>query len=175
MRMRIVRVSKVPISNPAQAERLGSDSYFQLDVMADIGNRTYQKAGKEPIVYHKEYPVTCVAIDLPNWLLDSKPISDTDSAAGLGQVWYPRSKATGSGWFYRFWSYKTMESTQSMGESPLVVIDSIKLGNEMKDESGTASIPFHSGNILNFLIGILGVAGLWWFIRRPAKSKLRFK
>ena len=184
MNMRIVRVSRVPVDDPAMAAILGRDRYYQLDTMADIGNREYEDAGdkgddkaKEPVVYHKEYPVTCVVIDIPDWLLNAKgSASDLDSK--LEHVWYPRLKTSGAGWFYRFWSYKTQETLQSLGENhrqrgPLVVLDSLKLGAADSDANGWAKVISTIANSITVLIGVLGTLGIWWFVRKSAKPRGR--
>ncbi len=184
MNMRIVRVSRVSVDDPAMAAILGSDRYYQLDTMADIGNREYEDIGdkgddkvKEPVVYHKEYPVTCVAIDIPDWLLNAKgSASDPDSK--LEHVWYPRLKTSGAGWFYRFWSYKTQETLQSLGENhrqrgPLVVLDSLKLGNADSDGNGMAKLISNIANSVTVLIGVLGTLGIWWFVRKSTMPRRR--
>ncbi|MCY2985528.1 MAG: hypothetical protein NTY15_18020 [Planctomycetota bacterium] len=184
MNMRIVRVSRVSVDDPAMAAILGSDRYYQLDTMADIGNREYEDAGdqggdkaKEPVVYHKEYPVTCVAIDIPDWLLNAEgSASVLDSK--LEHVWYPRLKTSGAGWFYRFWSYKTQETLQSLGvdhrqRGPLVVLDSLKLGNAESDANGVAKMISNIANSVTVLIGVLGTLGIWWFVRKSTKPRRR--
>ncbi len=176
MNMRIVRVSRVHVEDSDQTAILGSDRYFQIDAMADIGNRTYEiKADKDPIVYHKEYPVTCVAIDVPSWLMGVERIAERDSGLNTEHVWYPRMKATASGWFYRFWSYKTHEISQSLGANnkqigPLIVLDSIRLGITTKDENSSNAIA-NFANSMAVAIGVLGTIGIWWFVRRSAKPK----
>lgn len=182
MNMRIVRVSRVSVDDPAMAAILGSDRYYQLDTMADIGNREYEDVGdkgddkaKEPVVYHKEYPVTCVAIDIPDWLLNAKG-SESNPNSKLEHVWYPRLKTSGAGWFYRFWSYKTQETLQSLGENhrqraPLVVLDSLKLGNAESDANGMAKMISNIANSVTVLIGVLGTLGIWWFVRKSIKPR----
>lgn len=184
MNMRIVRVSRVSVDDPAMAAILGSDRYYQLDTMADIGNREYEDAGdqggdkaKEPVVYHKEYPVTCVAIDIPDWLLNAEGSASVPDSK-LEHVWYPRLKTSGAGWFYRFWSYKTQETLQSLGvdhrqRGPLVVLDSLKLGNAESDANGVAKMISNIANSVTVLIGVLGTLGIWWFVRKSTKPRRR--
>ena len=185
MNMRIVRVSSVRVEAPAQAAMLGSDRYYQLDGMADIGNRAYEDLGdkssasnKVPILHHKEYPVTCVCLELPSWLIsgDQDPKGDLRSASEA--VWYPRMKSSASGWFYRFWSYKTQETAQSLGEShrqigPLVVLDSLTLGIKTNDGESSVGANANTANTLTMLIGVAGAMGIWWFVRTKTRPKLR--
>ncbi len=169
MKVRIVRVSCVPIEDPTQAAILGIDLYYQLDGMADIGNRTYEKKeGNDPIIYHKEYPVTCVSIDIPAWLMSDQ---QSDSTSNIQQVWYPRTKATAAGWFYRFWNYKTQETTQSLHTNqqqigPLIVLDELELGFASTDENASPNIASRMSNAITVIIGVLGTIGIWWFVRR---------
>ena len=172
MNMRVVRVSRVQVDDPVQAAILGSNHYYQLDAMADIGNRTYEiKGEKEPILYHNEYPVTCVSIEVPSWLKPNEPNLEKDSEAANDQVWFPRMKSTASGWFYRFWSYKTLETSQSLGEQqrqigPLIVMDSLTLGFTAINEERPSNANAKTSNTITVVIGVLGTIGIWWFVRR---------
>lgn len=183
MEARIVRVTMVPIKEPDQMEMLGADHYYQLDVMADVGNRSYEiKTETDPIVYHKEYPVTCVMADLPDWLQNSESVgpeqsSTSTSTQAIAQTWYPRKKAILDGWFYRFWKYKTLEMSQAIGDrgrqiGPLVVIDS--LHHPKSEPLASKSQPF-GNNTLSILISALGVGAIWWFVRKRLASKPRLK
>jgi len=185
MNMRIVRVSIVRVEDPAQAAMLGSDRYYQLDGMADIGNRAYEDLGdksssgnKVPILHQKEYPVTCVCLELPSWLLSSDQDPKGDSRSDSEAVWYPRMKSSASGWFYRFWSYKTQETAQSLGENhrqigPLVVLDSLTLGLKTNDGDSSGGANESTANTLTLLVGVAGAMGIWWFVRTKARPKRR--
>jgi hypothetical protein len=182
MNMRVVRISSIRVVDPVQVSLLGTNRYYQLDVMADVGDRSYEiKTDKNPVIYHKEYPVTCVSISIPSWLQESDRAQGTASQAGneaetgtqVEQVWYPRMKASGSGWFYRFWSYKTQEITQSMGPGkrqvgPLVVLDSLERTAAVADDG--VSFANQMANRASVIIGILGVAGIWWYVRKRTKK-----
>jgi hypothetical protein len=179
MNMRVVRVSRVQVDDPGQAAILGSNHYYQLDAMADIGNRTYEiKGEKEPVVYHNEYPVTCVSIDVPSWLKPNLPSLEKDTGSTQDQVWYPRMKTTASGWFYRFWSYKTQETSQSLGAQqrqigPLVVMDSLSLGFSNISETAPVNTNAITSNAITLVIGVLGTIGIWWFVRRAMRKPPR--
>lgn len=178
MKLRIVRVTCVPVEDPAHANMLGRDRYYQLDGMADIGNRTFEKkTGNEPIIYHKEYPVTCVLIDIPAWLNSDE---QSDFTSNIQKVWYPRMKSTAEGWLYRFWSYKTQETTQSFNTSqkqigPLIVLDALQLGLALHDENLSPQLTSKISNTITVMIGLLGTIGIWWWVRRSAKPRLRMK
>ena len=181
MNMRVVRISSIRVVDPVQVSLLGTNRYYQLDVMADVGDRSYEiKTDKDPVVYYKEYPVTCVSISIPSWLQESDRAQGAASHAGndaetgtqVEQVWYPRMKASGSGWFYRFWSYKTQEITQSMGPGkrqvgPLVVMDSLDRTAAIADDR--VSFVNQMANRASAVIGVLGVIGIWWYVRKRTK------
>lgn len=178
MNMRVVRISSIRVVDPVQVSLLGTNRYYQLDVMADVGDRSYEiKTDKNPVVYYKEYPVTCVSIEIPSWLQESDRAQGSASQAGneaetgkqVEQVWYPRMKASGSGWFYRFWSYKTQEITQSMGPSkrqvgPLIVLDSVQRTAVGADDG--VSFVNQMANRASVIIGVLGAVGIWWYVRK---------
>jgi hypothetical protein len=184
MSLRVVRVTRVPMSSPSQNQSENGAHYYQLDCVADIGNRSYEiPSDKEPIVYYKEYPVTCVAKSLPDEFFaspvtpiaerssDSTPIDLANDAAS---VWYPRLRIQASGWFYRFWSYKTKEISQSLGEdkrqiAPLVVVDEWKTNDSLPDRSSQ-----RTGQIANFFAGsvlVLGAVGIWWYVRSHLRKR----
>ena len=190
MHIRVVRVSSIRVDDPIQSSILGSNHYYELDVMADIGNRSYEiktDKGKDPVIYHKEYPVTCVAIDIPKWMktgggLDTvrsgHETTDSESGSRIEQVWYPRMKANASGWFYRFWSYKTQEISQSLGDNkrqigPLVVLDSIErtVATNVTSDANSSEI----ASRLSAMMGVAGAIGIWWFVRKKVKSRAKPK
>jgi hypothetical protein len=174
-----------------QSNVLGSDQYYQLDCMADIGNRTYEmsnpsedgKESKDPIIYRKEYPVTCVMIELPIWLAATSKTTSADFRSEDEQVWYPRIRANANGWFYRYWSYKTLEVSQTMGDKqrqigPLMILDSLNEGLTTSDGAVDKAIGTNESKSLNtmsMVIGIVGAIAIWWFVRKSLAgiSKLR--
>jgi hypothetical protein len=165
---RVVRATKIPVEKVQAQSWLGSDHYYELDCMADIGNVTLEMPTEnEPIIYNGEYPITILTRDLPDWLQDSEL---TKGASSVGsdelQVQYPRMRVQYSGWFYRFWSYKTQEMTQALGSqhrqiAPLVVSHNLQLSTEISSEKNTTVF---SSN-LPWWIGLAGVGVIWWFAR----------
>jgi hypothetical protein len=154
---RVVRATKLPVEKVREQKWLGGDHYYELDCMADIGNVTLEMPTEnEPIIYHGEYPITILTRDLPDWLQDSELAKGSSKEGGDElQVQYPRMRVHFSGWFYRFWSYKTQEMTQALGSqhrqiAPLVVTHSLQLGTEMDTEKKRRSFPrtSHGGLVL---------------------------
>lgn len=183
MNMRVVRISSIQVVDPVQVSLLGTNRYYQLDAMADIGDRSYEiKTDKDPVIYSKEYPVTCVSIAIPSWLqetdrtqgLETPLGNEAEAGTRIEQVWYPRRKANASGWFYRFWSYKTQEITQSMGAGkrqvgPLIVLDSVQ--RMAVGENDRGSFVNQIANGASAVIGVLGVIGIWWYVRKRTKKR----
>ena len=175
---RVVRATKIPVEKVRVQSWLGSDHYYELDCMADIGNVTLEMPTEnEPIIYNGEYPITILTRDLPDWLQDSEL---TKGASSVGsdelQVQYPRMRVQYSGWFYRFWSYKTQEMTQALGSqhrqiAPLVVSHNLQLSTEISSEKNTTVF---SSN-LPWWIGLAGVGVIWWFARNRLTQSGRKK
>lgn len=175
MQAKIVRVSKVNVDDPAQSKLLGANSYYQMDAFADIGQTSIQmrnSSGGEPIVFDREFPVTLVCLEAPEWLLGTAESSPSET------VWYPRTHVEVSGWFYRFWSYKTEQLSSSANDSqrqvtPLIAIDAISFGTP--DRPGVAKSTGGFGNQLTTIgTALFGILAICWFVfGRPKKSRLK--
>lgn len=156
------RVQRVDVRNPEEQQWLGADHYYQLDGFADIGNSRITiryDDSVEPIVFEKEFPVTLVALKVPDSLL----IDAGDAIPGEAQAWYPRTRVSVSGWFYRMWRFKTTQVSEATNnkeaqQGPLLVIDRF-------DDPPARQVPGASNTspkwvaITTIAIGIVG--GLW--------------
>ena len=158
----IRRIQRVDVRNPDEQEWLGADHYFQLDGFADIGNSRitirYDES-VEPIVFEKEFPVTLVALNVPNSLL----VDAGDAIPGEAQAWYPRSRVSVSGWFYRMWRFKTTQVSEATNDKdaqqgPLLVIDRFD-APPARQVPGSSNASPQWVAITTMAIGILG--GLW--------------
>lgn len=168
------RVQRVDVRNADEQAWLGSDHYYQLDGFADIGNTRITirfEQMDEPIVFEKEFPVTLVALKVPDSLL----IDAGDTVPGEAQAWYPRSRTTVSGWFYRMWRFKTAQVSEATNDreaqqGPLLVIDRFDPApaREILGASNV-SAPWVTG--ATTAIGIAG--GLWilYQIRRGLQPR----
>lgn len=170
---RVIRVTRIPVDDATQREWLGGDSYYQLDCMADMGNLSFQiTTDTEPIVYQKEYPVTCLVRELP------EPLGNIRSKVGnqrLGDVFYPQTYVQIRGWFYRFWSYKTQEMSDRLGSKhrqivPLLIPTRIGLGVPPQESRGEGPT-----SIVTWGVTLVGVLAIGWVVRRQTsrKSKAR--
>jgi hypothetical protein len=173
---KIVRVTRIPVESPIHQSKLGGEEYFQLDCMADIGNVTFEiQTDSDPISYAGEYPLTCLVKKLPDWLLAYQIQDRMDKENAENEdVFFPGVNVQLNGWFYRFWSYRTQELSQALGSqhrqvTPLVVAHNLALLKpRAPDSSGN---PFG----VQWLIGIAGIAGIWWFLRWQIKQNERTK
>jgi hypothetical protein len=196
-RVQIRRIQRVDVRNAQSQAWLGSNHYFQLDGLADIGpSRIEVKYGKdyEPIAYEREFPITLVATKLPAWLLSdpttlisssdlSQETIDLDSASSI--AWTTKIRVDVSGYAYRIWRFRTPQVsavTQDTGyqQAPMLVVDRWNLpeGPLVSDsfESDRASASSNSwsiGSILTTLLGLLAIA--WFAYRMNATAKPRLK
>ena len=182
--VRIVRVTRITLDSSAQQRVLGQDHYYQLDCFADIGNVTFEIPTEgDPITYAGEYPITCLAAEVPEWLQVQQPtagLSDesnvssgtSDGEAELNEdVYYPMLNGKISGWFYRFWSYRTQEMTQRLGIkhrqiTPLVVMSDFQITRGNTNPSSPRTI-----TTIGWIAGLMTVGAIWWALRSYGKSK----
>jgi hypothetical protein len=196
-RVQIRRIQRVDVRNAQSQAWLGSNHYYQLDGLADIGpSRIEVKYGKdyEPIAYEREFPITLVATKLPAWLLSdpttlisssdlSQETIDLESASSI--AWTTKIRVDVSGYAYRIWRFRTPQVsavTQDTGyqQAPMLVVDRWNLpqgplGSESL-ESDRATGPSNSwsiGSTLTTLLGLLAIA--WFAYRMSATAKPRLK
>jgi hypothetical protein len=186
-RVQIRRIQRVDVHNAQSQAWLGSNHYYQLDGLADIGpSRIEVKYGKdyEPIAYEREFPITLVATKLPAWLLSdpatlisssdlSQETIDLDSASSI--AWTTKIRVDVSGYAYRIWRFRTPQVsavTQDTGyqQAPMLVVDRWNLpeGPLVSDslESDRASASSNSWSIGSILTTLLGLLAIAWFAYR---------
>jgi hypothetical protein len=181
---RVVRVTRITIDSPAQLRVLGQDHYYQLDCFADIGNVTFEiPTETESITYAGEYPITCVALDIPDWLNAQQPTAEHSPESDLSSstfdnetepnqdVFYPRLNGKISGWFYRFWSYRTQEMTQRLGIkhrqiTPLIVMSDVQIARSNLNSPSESTV-----STIAWIAGLVTVGAIWWAVRSYGKSK----
>ena len=196
-RVQIRRIQRVDVRNAQSQAWLGSNHYYQLDGLADIGpSRIEVKYGKdyEPIAYEREFPITLVATKLPAWLLSdpatlvsssdlSQETIDLDSASSI--AWTTKIRVDVSGYAYRIWRFRTPQVsavTQDTGyqQAPMLVVDRWNLpeGPLVLDtlESARATASSNSWSIGSILMTLLGLLAIAWFAyRMNATAKPRLK
>jgi hypothetical protein len=156
------RIQRVDVRNPEEQQWLGADHYYQLDGFADIGNSRitirYDES-VEPIIFEKEFPVTLVALKVPDSLL----VDAGDAIPGEAQAWYPRTRVSVSGWFYRMWRFKTTQISEATNnkesqQGPLLVVDRFD-DPPARQVAGASNTSPQWVAITTLAIGVVG--GLW--------------
>ncbi|WP_233214527.1 LapA family protein [Rhodopirellula bahusiensis] len=109
-----VRWTRVSVELDDRAREVGSDHYYQIDAIGDLGNVQLKIATEDGgvVTMENRYPVTLVAAELPAFLADEKALSRTIS-----------KPVRVEGFFYRLWSYESdfMASHGGKQFAPLLI------------------------------------------------------
>lgn len=189
-RVQVRRIQRVDVRNPQHQAWLGSNHYYQLDGVADIGpSRIEVKYGKdfEPISYEREFPITLVAAGLPSWILADPTTlgaqgqsleANTDLDASSSIVWSTKIRVDVMGYAYRVWRFRTPQvsaATQDTGyqQAPMMIVDRWELsqGPSLDDQKKQQS-KLSMGSIVTTIIGL---AAICWFAFRMMPKPLRKK
>ncbi len=166
------RVQRIDVSDPEGQQWLGGDHYYQLDGFADIGNSRitvrYDETD-EPIVFEKEFPITLVAVQVPNELL----VDAADAIPGEAQAWYPRTRIAVDGWFYRMWRFKTTQVSEATNDKesqmgPMLVVDRFETA-PARTVSGASNWSPTAISAITTTVGILGGLWIFWRIRQGVR------
>jgi len=168
------RVQRIEVNDLAERTWLGSDHYYQLDGFADIGrNRIEIQYGEgiEPVVFEREFPITLVAIEVPDWLL----VESGDADPGASRSWYPRVRVDAQGWFYRMWRFKTTQVSlatddKQAQQGPLMAVDRWQLAGPATPTQASTASPAWVAAVTS-VIGILGLLLIAWQIRTGFKKR----
>ena len=181
MKGRISRITRVPIDNKTSQQLSGSTFYYEMDGFiriegkrivippANSGNNSEASGGRtEDLVYENEFPMTVVAIELPDFL----KAGEFDSQGVQHQSWDTQRWVDVKGIFYRNWSYRSEYVSRGNSKerqmAPLIAAANIQI-TEMTSES--VSSP---GNWVNWLamFVIFGlIALIWGFVVADSKKK----
>lgn len=130
LRCQSVRITRITLNNPAIIAALGSDHYWQIDALGELGNVVIriepQDKTVEPAVFENRYPVSLATIRLPDFL--AKAIGDDRSTGLRNDVLMLSQQLTVEGFFYRLWSYENDLMQQHGGGNqfgPLVMASQI--------------------------------------------------
>ncbi|ELP32581.1 hypothetical protein RBSWK_03522 [Rhodopirellula baltica SWK14] len=153
-----VRWTRVSVELDERAQQVGSDHYYQIDAIGDLGNVQLKIAteGGGSVMMENRYPVTLVAAKLPAFLADENALSRTVSKPV--QV---------EGFFYRLWSYESdfMASHGGKQFAPLLI------AGRWADRTPTSNDPIGVSWIGTFaavgvIAAILGALAFAWSNRR---------
>ena len=162
MRVNTVRVTRVSVTEPIRQEQLGSDHYFQIDSMGNLGEvvvqieRPHGETG-DPIRFENDYPVSLVVAELPKFLSDRIAEQDGDDAV-VSMISVPIQL---HGFFFRLWSYSSdFMDRQGGGDQfgPLLVVARITELPSDQAAAGVEMIGYIAAAAV--ILGIIAIA-IW--------------
>lgn len=178
---RIARISKVAIESQLSREMAGSEFYYEMDgfiriegkriVIPPPQNATEDELSggrTEDLVYENEFPMTVVALELPDFLKEG----EVDEKGVQHQSWNSQRWVDVRGVFFRNWSYRSEYVSRGNSKerqmAPLIVATNIKTTVMSSD---TTTSP---GNWVNWLamfliFGLLAL--IWGYVIADSKSK----
>ena len=170
LRGRARRVAKIFITDFRDQQRLGFDSYYQLDLFVDLeGARIEIKPSsksdaraEKPIVLADVYPATICTVNLPESI--RRAMGD-DLAVNLN------SSVVVDGYFMKLWAYHSTLVAKFGDESrqavPLIMATRVEMIEPPK--------PNHAVGIA-IGIALLSIGGLvWFYIWKTSKSDRAFR
>jgi len=103
-----VRITRITLNNPDTISSLGSDHYWQIDSLGDLGNVVIRidplDENAEPAVFENRYPVSLVTVRLPDFL--AQAMGNDQPGIARNDVLMLSQQLTVDGFFYRLWSYE---------------------------------------------------------------------
>lgn len=154
------RITPVQVNSELDAERLGLETYYQLDVFVPIERPIRLVAkGKEPIVFENQYPVTVCVPSLPKSLQGKTDVSIDIEV---------------NGFFFKLWSYYSVASRQAGSQKqigPLI----IGLQPEIVVQKPSNEINFLIGGAIAGILFVLAVTAIWYWRVNQAIDADRIK
>ncbi len=148
-----VRVTRVVVQSPERQRQVGSEHYYEIDAVGDLGNvqLEIEVPGGERVTMENRYPVTIITAHLPDFL---KPSDGDDEQLVFTGIVPIRVE----GFFYRLWSYESdlMQSHGGKQFAPLIIAGVIEdRRSNSTDPMGVQAI----GNIaaIGVIAAIVGV------------------
>lgn len=166
MDLETVLITRVSVTEPRRQVELGSDHYYQIDAVGDLGNVVVQierPAGDigPPAIFNNRYPVSVVTRSLPIFL--ERQIQQQEG--GDAVISELKTKIQMDGFFFRLWSYETDFMAQHGGGDqfgPLVIAAVIR--NKQADTIDPTGV-----NLIGSAAAcavILGIFSIWAWQRR---------
>ena len=183
---RIARISRVPIDNPVSRQIAKTDAYYEMDGFIRIegkrlvipppkqiesqGSSAAQERS-EDLVYENEFPMTLVALDIPDFL----KAGSVDQGGVQHQSWELQRWVDINGIFYRNWSYRSeyvsRGSRQERQMAPLVVAVNI-VASEPSLQRPNSPGQWVNWLALLFIVALLAV--IWGFVFADRHGNKRF-
>jgi hypothetical protein len=173
--LQTVRITRIAVTEEVTKQRLGSDHYWQIDALGDLGNVVIKIDSKESedAIFENRYPVSVAIRTLPAFLAVAMNEGKEGTQTEVAMVSRPIMVEA---IYYRLWSYESDFMKQHGGGNqfgPLLLASQIQpLGGTARGGSGAAGIGKY---IAGFAIaGILAAAlGSYYAARRDAAAKKR--
>ncbi|TWT83000.1 hypothetical protein CA13_44630 [Planctomycetes bacterium CA13] len=108
IKVETIQVTRIAVTEPARQKQLGSDHYFQIDAIGDLGNVVVEIAPPpgsdgQPAKFQNRYPISIVSRTLPAWMQQRiKATKQTDAV--VTPIVVPVAV---DGFFFRLWSYSS--------------------------------------------------------------------
>ncbi|HBJ38615.1 MAG TPA: hypothetical protein DDZ51_28470 [Planctomycetaceae bacterium] len=178
LRCQTVRITRVTLNNPTIIAALGSDHYWQIDALGELGNVVIriepQDKTVEPAVFENRYPISLATIRLPDFL--AKAIGDDPSQGLRNDVLMLSQQLTVDGFFYRLWSYENELMQRHGGGNqfgPLVMASQIIDSEPLRtDVVGVAKIGQWAAIAA---VAIMLAAGAWIYSTSRQDARARAK
>jgi hypothetical protein len=163
-----IQVTRIAVTEPRRQTQLGSDHYYQIDAVGDLGNvivkiqrATGDDDGGPPATFENRYPVSVVARDLPDFLRQQIRAKKGGDAVVSQIKWMVGVDA----FFFRLWSYSTDFMEQHGGGEqfgPLLIAARIR------NQEPTSTDPAGVGVIAWIAAAgvISGIIAIWFWTRR---------
>ena len=169
MRVNTVRITRISVVDASRRAELGSDHYFQIDAMGNLGDtivRIERPEGEtgDPIQFENTYPVSLVAVDLPAFL-SARVREQEGGDAVAAMISVPMQI---EGFFFRLWSYESdFMDRLGGGEQfgPLIVISHMRELNMDQAAAGVEMIGYIAAAAV-----ILGIVVIAIWTRRTEQS-----
>ncbi|MDB4807803.1 hypothetical protein OAH22_02990 [bacterium] len=166
MKLETVLITRISVTEPQRQAELGSDHYYQIDAVGDLGNVVVQierPAGDTgpPASFNNRYPVSVVTRSLPVFL--ERQIQQQEGGDAI--ISELKTMIQMDGFFFRLWSYETDFMAQHGGGDqfgPLVIAAAIR--NKQPDSTDPTGV-----NLIGSAAAcavILGIFGIWAWQRR---------
>jgi hypothetical protein len=170
----VIQVTRVSVTDVRRMRQLGSDHYFQIDTVGDLGNVVVRiepasdDTGDDPAIFENRYPVSIVMRELPEFLKKAIRVHEGGDAV-VSDV---NMRVQVNGFFFRLWSYETDYMKQFGDEKqfgPLLIAAEMRnLQSDSADPLGVGVI----GSIAAVVIGV-SMAGIFFWHRWTSAGDAR--
>jgi hypothetical protein len=175
MDLETVQITRIAVTEPARQSQLGSNHYYQIDAVGDLGNTIVKiepARGEEgpPALFEGRYPVSIVSRELPDFL--RRAIRNQEGGdAVVSQI---KLMVGVDAFFYRLWSYETDFMNQhGSGEQFGPLLIAARLSNReptSSDPAGVSTIGWIAAGVV-----ILSIVAMWFWNRRNSARDLEVR